>query len=581
MSGLFGTLNIGRSGLNTSQTSVNVTSHNIANANTSGYSRQRAEIVTARPSSSYSYGQVGTGSQVEAIERIRDKFLDYQVRGENSTLGKAEIKDDILYQIETILNEPSDKGISTLIGKMFDAWQELSKQPSNSSMRTVVVQQTVALTDALNATYKKLEDLQQNAQLSLKTNAVDVNSILNQIDDLNFQIQGVGASGQNANDLMDKRDLLLDQLSKMFDIRVDSTKYDGINVSAVDNNGMVSSTFVSSDGTNIGARLSYISSIDADMNNPGVYTISYYKLGDSTSEGNKTTLKVSGLTEEEAQKLIQNRLIWANEAGYAIKADGTEIRNNGVVDVSELKVFNQSNGTIGGNVSVQDDIQNYMDDLDKLAQAIAYSINAIHSGKTDPLQDDMPFFVNADVAGYNSNNELMTKDVVLQAESKITAKNITINKELIDNVMKINTKELDTNGEGDGSRALSIAQLRDQLLSIQSIGNSVKSRSNLKFAANDVNGMQLERDSDGTTLDSYFQDIVDRLGVQAQEASRVVDNQNTMLTELENSRLSVSGVSLDEEMANLIQYQHAYSANAKIISTVDELLDVVVNGLKK
>ena len=123
--------------------------------------------------------------------------------------------------------------------------------------------------------------------------------------------------------------------------------------------------------------------------------------------------------------------------------------------------------------------------------------------------------------------------------------------------------------------------MRDQLLSIQSIGNSVKSRSDLKFAANDVNGMQLERDSDGTTLDSYFQDIVDRLGVQAQEASRVVDNQNTMLTELENSRLSVSGASLDEEMANLIQYQHAYSANAKIISTVDELLDVVVNGLKK
>ena len=77
------------------------------------------------------------------------------------------------------------------------------------------------------------------------------------------------------------------------------------------------------------------------------------------------------------------------------------------------------------------------------------------------------------------------------------------------------------------------------------------------------------------------QDIIDRLGVQAQEAARQVSNQEIMLSELENTRLSISGVSLDEEMANLIQFQHAYSANAKMISTLDELLDVVINGLKR
>ena len=91
----------------------------------------------------------------------------------------------------------------------------------------------------------------------------------------------------------------------------------------------------------------------------------------------------------------------------------------------------------------------------------------------------------------------------------------------------------------------------------------------------------MDIDKSGTTMDSFYKDIIDKLGVKAQEADRQENNQSSLLNELENSRQSVSGVSLDEELANLIQYQHAYSANAKIISTIDELLDVVINGLKR
>ncbi len=93
--------------------------------------------------------------------------------------------------------------------------------------------------------------------------------------------------------------------------------------------------------------------------------------------------------------------------------------------------------------------------------------------------------------------------------------------------------------------------------------------------------MTIQSDTSGMKLDSYFKDIIDKLGVQAQEASRQVSTKEELFYELENSRAQVSGVSIDEEMANLIQYQHAYNANAKIISTIDELLDVVINGLKR
>ena len=576
MSGLFGTLNVGRSGLTVAQTTVDVTSHNIANVNTEGYSRQRAEIVTARPSSSYKYGQVGTGAQVEAIERIRDKFLDYQYRNQNSVYGSAYVKNDVLYQIETVFNEPTDTGISTVIGHMFDAWQELSKTPNSSNLRTVVVQQSLTLTDAINSTYKSLDDIQNNCQSLLKNNAIDTNSLLDQISNLNDQIRGVTAAGQNPNDLMDQRDKLLDELSYKFDIVVENTAYNGINVSAVDKNGMVTSTLVSSDGTGIAARLSYISSIEETTKGSGVYEITYYRNGNSTDPTMKDTIKVAGLSQEDIHQLQNNRIIWADGEGYACKADGSRI--NTIVDASQLHTFVQSTGEIAGNQSVQEDIEEYKESLDKLAFSIAISINAIHGGTTDADKDMLPFFVNADYASYDADGSL-SPSYRAEYENKINASNITVNKDLLTNVMKINVQTTQDSGEGDGKRALAIAQLRDSLMNIQDVGLTINSRSDLKFEAG--SDMYLQKDSSGTTIDDYFKDMIDKLGVQAQEAGRLVDNQNTMLTEVSNSRLSVSGVSLDEEMSNLIQYQHAYSANAKIISTVDELLDVVINGLKR
>ena len=182
------------------------------------------------------------------------------------------------------------------------------------------------------------------------------------------------------------------------------------------------------------------------------------------------------------------------------------------------------------------------------------------------------------------------------AEEEITAKNISINKEILEDVMKIKTKTHDdlykyTNenimdGDSDGARALSIAKLRDSLIRIQDINESVNSRSDMfdkNKGGNSLtnNGLNVESSTSGMKIDSYFKDTIDRLGVQAQEAQRMVTNQEDLLYSIEESRASVSGVSLDEEMANLVQFQHAYNANAKIIATVDELLEVIINGLKR
>lgn len=601
MAGLFSTFNVGKSGLGVSQTTIDVTSHNISNSNTVGYTRQRAKIVANSPLSTptSNVGQLGTGAQVESIERIRNTFLDYQVRGQNSILGSADVRSQSLSQIEDIFGEPSDTGISAMMGEFFDAWQELSKQPNSSNARTVLTQQTLAMTDAINSAYTKLEELEKNSQALLKQNATDVNTLLERLDSLNKQIVSITTTGQSPNDLLDSRDTLLDELSYKFNISIDTKSYNGIDIKTSSDN-MANGTLVSASGTD-SKRLSYITSVEQDPREPDVHVITYYKLGDTTSEDNKQTVRVSGLSEDDVKNLTASRLLWADSEGQLVRADGYPIKNGATIDANELMDFTPVDGEVGGNISVQQDITTFKSHLDSLAKAIAFSINTVHSGMQDainnggnPNYDAVPFFVNSDIAKYDSNGNITNIDEVLNAEGSITAKNLTINKEILNDVMKIKTKTHDSdfsytseNGidaEGDGARALAIASLRTSLIRIQDFGVNINSRSDMfkdgKGGCTLTNyGMTISGDTSGMSFDSYYQDAIDKLGVQASAANNTVTNVETMVNSLESSRDSVSGVSLDEEMANLIQYQHAYSANAKVISTVGELLDVIINGL--
>ena len=590
MSGLFSTFNIAKRGMTVQQKSIDVTSHNIANANTVGYSRQVARVETSKPyggntiGSSTQPGQLGTGSQIRAIERVRDTFLDYQVRNENSVLGKYGVRDNFLYEVESIFNEPSDTGISNLMGKFFDAFQELSKQPNSSNSRTVAAQQTLALTDALNTTYTQLEKLKTNSQDMLKSTVTEVNSLLNQIDRVNQEIISVTVSNNTPNDLMDKRDLLLDELSAKFGIVVEKDVFNGINVKPSESGGMKANLLVNSSPNGDVARFSYVTSVEKDKNDlsGSTYIVTYYKNGDMTSDSNKQTMKVSGLDEEKAAKILSNGILWADGTGQASRGDGYPIKDGEVVAYEQLMMFSPTTGTVNGLVSVQKDIQDYMNQLDKLAKSIAFTVNAVHSGETDATKDSLPFFVNKDTVKYNPSGTGATT----YGEEKITAKNITVNKEILDDVMKINAGRDKDSGEGDGSRALAIAQLRNSLIRVQDINETVITREDL-FTANKggsslaENGLGVINSKSGMSLSSYFKDTIDRLGVQAQESARMVKNQGDLLYSIEESRASVSGVSLDEEMANLIQFQHAYNANAKIVATVDELLEVIINGLKR
>lgn len=578
MSGLFSTFNVAKRGMTVQQKSIDVTSHNIANANTDGYSRQRAKIETTRPfgmpaiNSVAEPGQLGTGAQIAAIERVRDSFLDYQVRVETSTQGQYSARDKFLSEVESIFNEPSETGISTLIGKFYDSWQQLSKQPQSSNARTVVAQQSAALADELNHTYNQLDKLKINTQSTINHTVFEVNNMLNQIDALNQQIVQVKVAGNMPNDLMDKRDVLLDELSSKFNINIDKKNLEGIDVKSVDIDGVNQPNLVNAVVTGNEKRFSYISSLEKSSNTfPSDVTVTYYKLGDMASDNNKVTIKLTGVTEEQFKEMDQCRVLWTNNEGTAVDGNGLPIADGATLSYDKIKMFQPSDGEFKGYMSVQKDVDDYMEQLNKLAKSIAFTVNAVHSGKENFALDDLPFFVNSQDPS---------------KENEITAGNISVNSEILKDVMKINVGKDADSGETDGSRALAIAQLRDALIKVQDINITIKNRSDLFDSAKggntlQNNGMEIVSNINGMKVDNYFKDTIDRLGVQAQEAKRMVTNQESLLNSFEESRLSVSGVSLDEEMANLVQFQHAYNANAKMIATIDELLEVVVNGLKR
>lgn len=620
MAGLFSTLNIGTSGMSAQQKAIDVTAHNISNANTEGYTRQRAVIESKTPydmpsvNNAIGQGQVGTGAEVTAVQRVRDDFIDYQVRNETSTKGTFDTRDTYLAQVEGIFNGLSDDGISGLMADFFNSWQELAKQPQSNEIRAVAAQKSSTLADGLNHTYTQMQSLKADSQSYLKQQVIQVNDYLDQIDKLNQQITSVKITGSEPNDLMDKRDLLLDKLSADFNINIDKENFDGINLKPVNSNGISDASLVKSENSDQVKRFSYISSIEK-TDTPNEYKITYYKYGDMTNDANKVEVYVSNIDEDKLQELDHNRVLWANKDGIAV---GLSADESGVaelhgksqydpVDASQIKLFTPESGEIQGAISVQQDIDNYTDNLNKMAKALAFTVNAVHSGRTSvgdpqnplgspPDADYEPFFVNSDAALYvldsDDNSKLNNLKYTLDNEVNITAGNISINKELLDNVMKIKTNtnddkfayinDNDIDGNGDGKRALAIAQLRDKLINVQNIDSDTSRSDFITALYADDNGVgTVQNSSSGMTMEGYFKDTVDRLAVQEQQAKRVVSNQTTLLQNFQLSRASVSGVSIDEEMTNLIQFQHAYQANAKVISTVDQLLDVVINGLKK
>ncbi|MCG3089592.1 flagellar hook-associated protein FlgK [Sporosarcina cyprini] len=501
-------LETNKRGLYTQQSALYTTGHNISNANTLGYSRQRVNMQATAgfPGVGLNAGTMpgflGTGVEAGSIQRIRDSFVDQQYRQESNKLGYWESRSKAIGQMEDVLAEPSEYGLQKSLSEFWASLQTLAGSPENGGARAVAVERGVAVADSFKYMHKSLTEIQDNLGKEIGVSTKDINSIMQQIADLNRQISDVEPNGYMPNDLYDARDMLLDELSTYVPIEVSYEKSGGRALAIAEGTVTVS---IKTSGTPItvikGKEYAEMSINDAVAGNP-----------------------------QSPEKMT----------GFMFTTNGDATGGNfDVVDMQKsgkLKSLVDSYGYSTDNgATVKGLYPDMLAKLNKMAQEFANEFNVQHkAGKDLDGNTGDSFFVSDD-------------------GSPISAANISVNQAIQDNPNKVAASDtVHTGAEvGNGKNAKALADV--QFKKLAGLGNS--------------------------TVQSFYSGVVGELGVEGQQSNKMAFNTTTLLGAVANRRDSISSVSLDEEMTNMIQFQQAYNASARMITVIDETLDKIINGM--
>lgn len=514
MRSTFHSIETARRSLFTQQAALQTTGHNIANANTTGYSRQVVNMIAARPieaagmTRSTAPGQLGTGVEFDSITRIREAYLDSQYRNENQNYGSWEIRLDTLEKLETIMNEPSDNGLRSILDKFWNSWHDLSENPEDITARKLVRETARALTDAFNQTSRQLDDLRADLSENIQAKVAQMNTTIQTIAELTSQIGRIESLGDNANDLRDQRDVLLDQLSKIANITV--TEANGnfqvsMGSQVLVNNSAV--TLLTEDGV--------VGSFGTDLTGGELYGMVLSRDQYVTEYANQLNTLVNGLANGEITVTIPKG---------SVLPEGTVL--NGVI-------YSGAARTLSADLTVTVKGLNELHQLGYTAQ--------------NPLKAGGEFFVSADGGPITAGNIRLSQEIEDDA-SNIASSMRTVVSGTTETVVK-----------GNKDLAILISQL-----------------SNTKIDFNSVSSGAVTGEG---TVNDFFRSMIGQLGIQTQEAERQSDNFKIVVDQVDARRQSVSGVSLDEEMSNMIKFQHAYNAAARYMTTIDQILDRIINGM--
>ncbi|GEN51548.1 flagellar hook-associated protein FlgK [Alkalibacterium pelagium] len=499
MSGLFGTLNTATKGLNAQQTALQTIGHNVANANTTGYTRQRVTMQADLAQSVAGVGQIGTGVRIGNIDRVSDQYVNTQLRDAHSTTEKHKSLSDIIGQLEATFNEPSDTGLSNQISEVFNAWTYLASNPEQASARTMLVQTTETFTDTIHHMANSMDSLHKDTLNELDKSALDANSTLKQLENLNHQIWQASVRGFTPNDLLDQQDRLLTDLAGKVDITVERDRFNRVSVDVA--------------GTNV---------LDSS---------SRKELAVVTKEENGTFYLSNGDSVEgpEGENLI-GKVIVKNEAGSAT-------------------FINPQKGSMKGTQDALGVISDMQSDLNEFAFSFATAVNLIHSNGGDYDNGGVEFF---------NNGELTKENAAL---------NIRVSESLRKNPENVvSGKDLNNTFSGDGSRAQAIAGLQYQNLSLNSESWTFNQDS-----------MKIEGSGVGSTLFSRYNSMVTEMGIVKQQEDNMLDTQSALMHLLTQRRESISGVDINEEVVDMIRYSSAFQANSRVLQTISEMLDTLIN----
>ncbi|AZB44539.1 flagellar hook-associated protein FlgK [Bacillus sp. FJAT-42376] len=515
MGSTFAGLEISKRGMTAQQSALYTTGQNISNANTPGYTRQR---VTFKATEAYPYpgldmpkipGQMGTGVEGDTVERIRDKFLDTQYRGENMKTGFYEARSEALLKMEEIMNEPSEAGLSKTMDRFWQSMQDLAANPTNSGARSVVQQRGIAVADTFQYLSTSLKGVQKDLKTQMDTTALQVESIATQLNNINKQISEVEPHGYLPNDLYDERDRLIDTLSNLVPVKVSYPVKPGGNALKIAE-GVVTVELVGKDGITGVGKL-----VDGANQTAASFSVSY------DANGMVTSFQLDEVPDPPTN------------------TDMKTIAIGNVQNTGKIQGLIQSHGYADNGTSKGAYVE-MIKDLDDLANAFVKEFNAIHKAGYNLNQFKTP---PANGTGY---------DFFDFKSGKTGAEGIKVADIIMTSTDYIAAAQGPNPTAGDGSNALKLAEVKNGKLT--DLPNSA-------------------------TFQTFYEGMIGGMAVDAQEAERMLNNTNTLKDSVESRRQSVSAVSLDEEMTNMIQFQHAYNASARMITMQDQLLDTIINKM--
>jgi flagellar hook-associated protein 1 FlgK len=452
--GLFGIYEIGRRSLMSYQTAMSTVGHNVANATTPGYRRQRVDL-RATPPEINALGALGTGVRIESIHRIEDRFLELALHREVPVLAGYTARADVLAQTELIFTEPSDSGITTVLDEFFDGWDDLATNPEDPAARESVVRLGMSLAASIRTARGRLVDQQASVTGDIGRQVEDANRVLRELSTLNRSIlRSSPGTTTPAPDLEDRRDFLMSQLAEMI--------------------GAVGS--VEEDGT--------------------------------------ATMRLSG------RVILQHDTV----DSFSLDVGRSLVPNLETQDISA----HEFGGEIGGLISVRDEeVASAIRRLDEFAVSLANDVNRLHGQGFDAYGNRAgAFFALGSVGTDGVTGAASAIDVTraLRNDANLVAAG-------------------GTDAPGDNSVALEIAALR-----------------------NDPQG-----------LTAMLRSLVVDVGSAAREAEDLALGQQIIVDGFVAQQQAVSGVSLDEEAANLMQFQRTYEAAARVLTIADEMVQTILS----
>jgi flagellar hook-associated protein FlgK len=542
-------------GLYASQRGMVTVSHNVDNTNTPGYSRQVINQKAARPMLvAGRAGMLGMGSEVVSVDRMRDTYLDEKYWSEAQYYGEWSVKSTIISELEAIFNEPSESGFSTIISDFYSSLQQLSTDPTSLATRNAVKEKGIAVAKYFNSVAAHFDQLQEDLNNMVYAKVEEINSIADQIRTLNLQIYNYEVMGNTANDLRDQRSYLVDRLSQL----INCSAYE-VETGLTLPNGTPEKRFVVVisgktlvDHQNV-VHLKCVTREEKlnneDLNN--LYEVVW-------EDGNTLDVKSGELKGYLDMRDGNDGIAAANGQGYTPNCKGIPYYQRKLNEFVQVFARTFNEGIIDSDGDGK---------LDKVnGHADGYRLSSSETDEPSGVRfftmlDDEGNYMSSDdfinyikqkaqMAGIEDDPDTDYDEQLVYGYSLLTAKNFCISAEI----------------NADPVENISASSVPGQQ------GNNENLASLLDMRHNTYMFME------GSGED-FIKTLISSMGVDGQQYSVYYDIQEGIMKQLDNRRQSISGVSLNEEMVNLIKYRQVYAAAARMIQTYAEVLDIMINRL--